>query len=60
MTSLMPEWVHNKDAGFALAAYAVAAVALLGTLIASLREYRRRVRAWATLSQKEPADREGA
>ena len=40
----MLDWIHNSHAGFVLAAYGVAAVALIGLALASWRDYACRAR----------------
>jgi len=42
----MPDWLQNPHADYVLAAYGVAAVALLGIGIASLIAARRTTQAW--------------
>jgi heme exporter protein CcmD len=45
----MPQWIHNSHAGYVLAAYAVAAIALIGLALVSWCDYRCRVKEWKNL-----------
>jgi heme exporter protein CcmD len=45
----MPEWIHNPHAGFVLAAYAIASVALIGLALLSWREHAARQAEWKKL-----------
>ena len=51
----MPDWIHTPHAAYVLAAYAAAAVALIGVAVASWREYKCRTHEWKNL-QKNRAD----
>ena len=51
MTALMMlDWIANSQAGYVLAAYGIAAVALIGLALASWREFRRLAKEWRALS----------
>jgi len=52
MNGRMPEWIHNTHAGYVLAAYAVAAVALIGLLAWSLCEHRAAAKEWRKLNNE--------
>ena len=47
----MPDWFNNPHADYVLAAYGLAAVALLGLLIASLLKAHRVRKAWQKLQK---------
>ncbi len=46
----MPDWITNTHAGFVLAAYAVAAVLLMGVGVMSWCAYRRAAKQWRDLN----------
>jgi heme exporter protein CcmD len=48
----MPAWITNPHAAYVLAAYAVAAVGLIGLLIVSVLAARKADKAWRKLSKK--------
>lgn len=50
----MPDWINNTHADFVIAAYATAFVALMGLMLASFCEYKRRVKEWQSLPARRP------
>jgi len=48
----MPDWLHNREASYVLAAYSAAAIALLGLLLFSWRAWRCRQGEWRRLQNK--------
>jgi len=56
MHAIMPDWIHNTHACYVLAAYAVAAVALIGLAGVSVCAYRKRLKEWRVLSEQSGND----
>ena len=50
MNAFMINWLDHPHADFVLAAYGIAAVALIGLAVVSWRAYRCRAREWQKLS----------
>jgi DMSO/TMAO reductase YedYZ heme-binding membrane subunit len=51
---LMPDWLHNREASYVLAAYGAAAIILLGLLFFSWQAWRCRQGEWQKLQNKRP------
>jgi heme exporter protein CcmD len=45
----MPNWINNPHADYVLAAYAIACMALVGTLLSSWCSYRKQSKKWQNL-----------
>jgi hypothetical protein len=52
----MPDWLNNPEASYVLAAYSIAAGALLGLLIVSRLAARKRSAEWSAIRQKRQAN----
>lgn len=52
----MPSWINAPHAGYVLAAYAAAALALIGLAVSLWLEQRKRAKEWVELSRTRTDD----